>query len=82
MNAGKAFRNVRAVHVNNQGTGDVVLENSRAVLKEKNLLPGVYALPSPSVKSTSGSTFIFRTQQQTTATSNTFTVSAVTGVFS
>ena len=81
MNAGKAFRNVRAVHVSNQGTGDVVLENSRAVLKEKNLLPGVYALPSPSVKSTSGSNFIFRTQQQTTATSNTFTVSAVTGVF-
>ncbi len=81
MSAGKAFRNTRSVHLNNKGTGDVVLENSRAVIKEKNLLPGVFAIPSPSVKSTSGSNFIFRTQQQTTATSNTFTVSAVTGVF-
>lgn len=81
MNAGKAFRNVKAVHLLNKATGDVVLKNSKAVLKEKQLLPGVYALPSPSVKSTSNSSFIFRTQQQVSATSNTLTLNALTGVF-
>ena len=81
MSGGKAFRNVRSVHLASKATGDVVLENSRAVLKEKNLLPGIFNLPSPSVKSTANANFIFRTQQQVSATSNTITLNTVTGTF-
>jgi len=82
MNAGKAFRNVRAVHISGQGTGDAVLENSRAVLKENPLLTGLFQFPRPAIKSTSSTDFIFRTQQEVTAANNDhISVSSVTGVF-
>lgn len=81
MTAGKPFRNVRACHISNVGTADVVLKNSRAVLEENRNGGSIFGLPQIACKSTSSSDFIFRTEKQATTSSNTLTVTTVTGVF-
>jgi hypothetical protein len=81
MNAGQAFRNVRALHSSGNGTGDVVLSNNRARLKEPRLSSAIYGLPQRAVKATSSSDYIYRTEKQVSTSTNTISLSTVTGVF-
>jgi hypothetical protein len=81
MSAGKAVRNIKAIHLNGKGTGDIVLVNSRAVLNEQQINTNLWPLPSRAIKATSSSDYIYRTEKQATTSSNTLTITTVSGVF-
>lgn len=81
MNAGKNLRSVKAVHLNNFGTADVVLENGRAKLKEPRISGSIFGLPQMAIKSTENSDYIFRSEKQVSTSSNTITLTTITGVF-
>ena len=81
MSAGKAVRNIKSIHLNGAGTGDIVLVNSRAVLNEQQINTNLWPLPARAIKSTSSSDYIYRTEKQATTSSNTLTVTTVSGVF-
>lgn len=48
MSAGKAVRNIKSIHLNGAGTGDIVLVNSRAVLNEQQINTNLWPLPAKS----------------------------------
>ena len=81
MSAGKAVRDIKSLHINGAGTGDIVLVNSRAVLNESQMSTNLWPLPARAIKATSSSDYIYRTEKQATTSSNTLTVTTVTGVF-
>ena len=81
MNAGRAVRNIKALHISGAGTGDAVLVNSRAVLNEPQMSTNLWPLPARAIKATSGSDYIYRTERQVTTSSNTVTVTSISGVF-
>ena len=87
MNAGKRFKDTRAVSSAGHGCADIVLDtdsnnNSKAVLKEANADGLIYPLPVGAVKETTSSDYIFRTVAGTTVTgSNTITITSPSGAF-
>jgi hypothetical protein len=81
MSAGKAFRNVKAASISGSGIADAVLENSQAVIKEPRSVPGIYQFPKNAIKTTNSVDYTYRTQKQVTSSSNTLTLTSVSGVF-
>ena len=81
MNAGKAIRNIKALHINAAGTADAVLINSRAILHEPQINTNLWPLPARAIKATSGSDYTYRSERQVTTSSNTVTITTLSGVF-
>lgn len=83
MNAGKNFaRQAKAFHISNHGTADIVLTNSVAKIEEQRPLPLIWPLPNEAVKSTSNTSYTFRTVATASVTSsNTITLTSPTGAF-
>lgn len=63
MNSGKNFADVRSIYFNgtNKGIADTVLETGKTVLKDTNLSTLVYYAGFPAVKSSTQTTYIYRT---------------------
>jgi len=75
MNAGKNFADAKAIAYNGEGIADIVLENSKAVLKETNNKVfinriGQKAIKTLDHKSTSQATYFYRTSNTTTLQAN------------
>lgn len=79
MNEGKAFKNVKSVLNPSNAVADLVLENSQARIKERNLNTGLFAYPKGGLKSSANCSYIFRTTSTVSFSSSesaTFTASS------
>lgn len=80
MNSNKAFADTKSIYINSssgpKGIADVVLENNRAVLKDKELALSVFPLQSSGVKTlkdasdTIQTQYVFRTEKSVTVNQN------------
>lgn len=70
MNEGKAFKDVKAVHIASAATADVVLVNGEASILERNSNFGLFPLPKRAIKATSSSDYVYRTKTNKAFTAN------------